>query len=264
MNGTRHLSDGSVLSNSTSTMRGARPRASPPSLTRGIVVRYYAADEAPQGVPTVDLLLPRLGLLCLAVPVNNAGAAGNGSAWTPSPCSDFDLSRWDTYSPEALDGDRVAVGFLDDDPALPFVVGPLPSRAPTWLPKAADGAVRVLRHQGTEVRLDRLGNLTVDTTAAPQDNGGRALDPGGQPAGRILLHVGASTTLEVQVGGARRLLIEDGKVCLVADEVNLGADSLLPGDGGLPGLPGVVTGQCLCAFTGSPHPVVSAVVRARR
>lgn len=260
----RHLNDGSCLSGATATQRGVAPRRVTPSLTRGIVVRYYAADETSQGVPTVDLLLPRLGLLCLAVPVNNAGAAGNGSAWTPSPCTDFDLSRWDTYSPEQLDGDRVAVGFLDDDPALPFVVGPLPSKAATWLPTAADGAVRVLRHQGTEVRLDRLGNLTVDTTAAPKDNGGRALDPGGQPAGRILLNVGAATTLEVQVGGTRRLLVEDGKVCLVAAEVDLGADSLLPGDGGLPGLPGVVTGQCTCAFTGSPHPVVSAVVRAKR
>jgi len=259
-----HLSDGTVLSASTSTQRGGAPRRTCPSLARGIVVRYQAADESPLRVPTVDLLLPRFGLLCQSVPVNDSGAAGNGTAWTPSPCTDFDLARWDSYSPEQLDGDRVLVGFVDDDPALPVVLGPLPSQAASWLPTAADSAVRVLRHQGTEVRLDRLGNLTVDTTDAPRDNGGRALDPGGQPAGRILLNVGASTTLEVQVAGSRRLLVQDGRVSLVADEVHLGEDGLLPGHGGLPGVPGVVTGQCTCAFTGAPHPIVSSVVKAEK
>jgi len=53
-----------------------------------------------------------------------------------------------------------------------------------------------------------------------------------------------------------------GRVSLVADEVHLGEDGLLPGHGGLPGAPGVVTGQCNCAFTGAPHPVFSSVVKA--
>lgn len=225
MSPTRHLPDGTVLSGAQSSLRGAPSREQCSSLERGIVVAYRASDVSAIAVPVVDVLLVRRGSLCTDVPVNNHGAGDNGAAWTPSPCSDFDLSRWDSYDPATLDGDRVVVGFIDDDPALPFVVCPLPSRkaAAGWLPKEAEGCVRTLRHQGTTVTLDDRGNITVDTTRAPLANGRQI--GGSDPAGRVTLNLGSSTQLEVTVGGERRLLINDGKVSVVADLVELGAEA---------------------------------------
>jgi hypothetical protein len=48
-----------------------------------------------------------------------------------------------------------------------------------------------------------------------------------------------------------------GLAGLLANMVELGASGLAP-------TAGVVTGECNCAFTGSPHPVVSLHVRAEK
>lgn len=65
--------------------------------------------------------------------------------------------------------------------------------------------------------------------------------------------------------GQKVLLAEDGsilvtganKVTLKDCNVDLGSENLLP-------VSGVVTGECLCAFTGAPHPDYSSVVRAKK
>lgn len=60
--------------------------------------------------------------------------------------------------------------------------------------------------------------------------------------------------------GASVLVRNDGQVQIVpgtAKQVEVGGTGLLS-------TAGVVTGECNCAYTGAPHPVFSAVVRAKK
>jgi phage baseplate assembly protein gpV len=66
---------------------------------------------------------------------------------------------------------------------------------------------------------------------------------------------GKTLSLKAPSSGVIRLEVK-GKVELKADEVSLGD----PGEADK----GVVTGSCVCAFTGAPHPEFSKVVKAKK
>ncbi len=201
----RQLLDGTVLSGATKTSRGGDSRREAALPTTGIVYAYHAADDSTNllRLPCVDLILPRTGTLCHGAVLPWGGAARNGEAWVPSPCSvasngvPFDLSMWDTYDPDTLDGDRVAVAFLDGDPGRPYVLGPMPSRTATWHPGITDGCERVIRHQGTEIRLDGSGGVTIDATGAGIGNDGLPV-PGTLPAS---ITIKASALANVEING---------------------------------------------------------------
>lgn len=70
-------------------------------------------------------------------------------------------------SAERLDGDHVLIGFMDNDPQqpviLPFVLAHPASR---YTPKATDGRVRRIRHNGVLVEWDKDANFKIDATGA--------------------------------------------------------------------------------------------------
>ena len=68
---------------------------------------------------------------------------------------------------ELLDGDHVLVGFLECDPAQPFIFPfCLPHPGMRNPPVAADGRVRRIRHHGTILEIDQNGNLLLDASSA--------------------------------------------------------------------------------------------------
>ena len=86
----------------------------------------------------------------------------------------------------------------------------------------------------------------------------------------IKLTPGGTITVQGK-GGAKISMLPSGDVKvdgktieLAGDQVSALADLVKLGGEMLTALDGVVTGQCLCTFTGAPHPDVSTIVRARK
>lgn len=275
----RTLTDGTLLSGATATSRGGQPRPRCPSLARGLVVAHRPADDPDNrlGVPVVDVLLPRYGLLCRDVPVDVGGAGGNGAAWTPAPATrdrngaPFTLASWDQVDLDTVDGDRVLLGFVEDDPALPVLLGVLPSKASVpWLPRAADGPVRLLRHQGTVIRIDQWGNVEVDTRSAPVSNAGDALTPPG-PAGRVTVRTADGQEVRIDSGTVRVAGV--AKVIVEAPVVEIGEgalEALVRGDSfkvfwnaHTHPTPVGVSGTPVVAWDASPLPLLSTVGRVK-
>jgi hypothetical protein len=99
-----------------------------------------------QGLHDLDITIPRKAR------VNLQGSALNTEGVQATPA-------------QSMDGDHVLVTFLDNDPQqpriLPFTEGHPASAA---RPVAAEGRVRVIRHQGTSLSWDQEGNFTLDAT----------------------------------------------------------------------------------------------------
>ena len=86
----------------------------------------------------------------------------------------------------------------------------------------------------------------------------------------IKLTPGGAVTIQGK-GGAKVTMLPSGEVemegktiTLAGDQVSAIADLVALGRDTLTALDGVVTGQCLCSFTGGPHPDVSSTVRAAK
>lgn len=136
----------------------------------------------------------------------------------------LDLSLVD---PAALDGDHVAVGFLEDDLSQPFVVCSL-SHPSSDLGNEdrdlgqrmrlveADGAPRMIKHRGAAFGLDAGGNWRLDTRRA---HGGAYQKDGTEPEpaedgqhGNVVLQLprGATVTIEIEGGANLTLTDKDG------------------------------------------------------
>jgi len=101
--------------------------------------------------------------------------------WVPRPCSchldgadkkiQGDPSGSSPPTPaESMDGDRVLVAWLHNNPNCPFILPialPHP-RAKNLLAKS-EGRVRRIRHQGTLIQIDKEGSLTLDATTAAKE-----------------------------------------------------------------------------------------------
>lgn len=218
--------------------------------TRGVVIRTHFADDAagdnasraPRGV-TCDVMTwsSRGGNGRLSgVPVLQRGSTvGNASLWVPRAGTrtlDGDPLSWDgdpvagvaAVDPENVDGEWVLVEFIDGDYRAPIIVGSIQhprSRRPQngatpaeLVDVGADGAVgttpdgleRFLAHQGTVARVDRAGNVVVDTSAGGQTDAGDALEG---TSGHVDLNLAADATLTVRFAGTRqlRLRVVDGE-----------------------------------------------------
>ena len=70
---------------------------------------------------------------------------------------------------DACDGDHVLVGFLDNDPNQPVIMGSVPHPKANYSPQSSDGHVRVIRHNGVSVTWDSAGNWTLDATGAAKE-----------------------------------------------------------------------------------------------
>jgi len=119
---------------------------------------------------------------------------------------------------DALDGERVVVGYFDRDPHAPVILGSLPhprSRRrhdapggaladPTTsqsLDAAPDGNERWVGHQGTVVRVDRVGNVRIDTVGAGVANDGETDDSEDASVGHVDINLKTGASFVVRVAG---------------------------------------------------------------
>lgn len=76
---------------------------------------------------------------------------------------------------ENMDADQVLVAFLDNDPEQPVILPvQFPHPATNYTPKAADGRVRRIRHNGVLIEIDAAGNVTIDARGAAKPELGAA------------------------------------------------------------------------------------------
>jgi hypothetical protein len=68
--------------------------------------------------------------------------------------------------PRDLDGDHVLVEFLDNDPTQPFIRDQLPHPRASYTQLKAAGDARESKFRGVVTRIDKDGNVVVDTTGA--------------------------------------------------------------------------------------------------
>lgn len=238
-----------ITTRATSTLRGRNARREIAPIARGTVIAYHAADETPDGIAKADVLLSR-GFCVFGAHILGGGGHGNAAWWVPSPAThdtrtgrEFDLEEWDTFDPSSLNGTRVIVGFINNDPVFPVILGQAPTRAIKNRTKAAgnatnipsdgahpatpDGTVQYIEHQGTRVMLDRFGNVVIDTTKAPVDDAGNPLTPGSQPAGRVTVNIKSSSNFELRVDGQQMVQVKQGEINITvpAGQVNVEAQS---------------------------------------
>ncbi len=129
---------------------------------------------------------------------------------------------------EKLDGDHVLIGFLDNDPqqpvVLPFV---MPHPRSNYAPKAVDGRIRRIRHNGTSMEFDKNGNFTIDARGAAKEILG--------PRGTEESNSG--------IGGKVLLITKDGSGKLTSVHLNEKAQVLLGSDPATPSTEPVVLGN---------------------
>lgn len=228
-------------------LRPAPPRAPIVGLVEGVVLATYAADD-PTGRRTgflrCDVLTEGGGRLLSVRVLNHGASVTNGARWWPQPCranlesgEAVDLVGNPASAPvniDALDGERVLVAFVGGNPTAPVIVGavdhprtrrphngaepgPLPDPSATQnLEVGPEGNERWIGHQGTVARLDRAGNVRLDTRAAGTANDGSSAEVEG--GGHVDLNLKPGASLVVRVDGVPLLRAQR-----VGDELRLDA-----------------------------------------
>jgi len=247
----------------TQTQAGLRARS--PALAEpffgileAVVIKtYYADDPEASGAGLVrqvvcDLVTLRHRWPLRGVPVLQHGSAvANGSAWTPQPTrANLDggsLSIQGSASDlppslDAFDGDRVLVQFIEGRLNSPIIMGTtphprsarahaapggaLPSPGADFAGDAApDGNERWVGHQGTHARIDRAGNVRVDTTRAGVANDDTTQDA--TNGGHVDLNLASGASVVLRFGGRAefRLRVEgEGEGQRVVLDIGKGAD----------------------------------------
>jgi len=173
------------------------------------------------------------------VPVMQRGSSvGNADLWVPRPATrtlDGTPLTWvgtedaAVTVPENTDGEWVLIDFIEGNPQAPIIIGsvqhprskrtqngatPGTVRDPSADGRGADvpdGIERWLSHQGSIARLDREGNVVVDTTRAPLDDSGAPLeDANGDPivGGHVDIDLAPAATFVVRFEGARQFIMK--------------------------------------------------------
>jgi len=101
-------------------------------------------------------------------------------------------------------------------------------------PSVADGETVLYASKNTFIKLSPSGSIVIQ----------------GKAGAKVTMSPDGSLQLE-----GKTIKLAGDQIDAVADLVNLGRETLSA-------LDGVVTGKCLCSFTGGPHPDVSSTVRA--
>jgi hypothetical protein len=137
---------------------------------------------------------------------------------------------------------------------LPVISGVpviFPRAGASWIKlpiKSGDYVLLVFAERSLDLWIERGGSIDPEDSAKFSLNDAVAI-PGIYPKPSVMDPKGASTSLEITNGSAFIEITEAGKVTM-----NSGS--------GLKS--GVVTGACICAFTGGPHPDKSSVVEASK
>lgn len=142
--------------------------------------------------------------------------------------------------PKDLDGDHVLVEFLENDPAQPFIRSQLPHPRAQYRQLAAASDAHESRFRGVTTRIDKDGNVVVDTTKA--NSGGINATTGAETAaadsthGKVTVNVNknAETVIQgVDINGANPTyslkLKPSGELEV---KLNNGATLVLTGNGG--------------------------------
>jgi len=186
-------------------LQAAVPKRTRPSLRtnglllRGVVVKSYALDAlqhpygpegalqsgtkaaTPVGVYCDVLVYPSIpgerwhGLQNVMVLQEGGTGIHAGRIWIPRATTmDITKELASNSDPAYVDGDHVLIGFLNDSPEMPIILGSLPhpildlGRAEGDLGvrmavKIADGNPDLRRHNGVHWGVNGLGNFVVDT-----------------------------------------------------------------------------------------------------
>lgn len=223
---------------------------------RGCVVKVYAYDYqlAPQdrfpvlaGGPRavyVDVLVFSTmgsGVIPRALVLQEYAGRNEGTTRLPRACQippgvkDLDdLARMDMTQ---LDGDWVALGFFDNEPALPFVLGYVPHPAlddglSSGLPVGerlrvsdvgVDGRTHLEKRNGTVVGVDAFGGYQIDLTKA---HAGLEPPPTSPPGGALAVRLVGSNAFTITVDGQDCLLVQ-GSGATAAITVGNGAKALV-------------------------------------
>lgn len=227
--------------------RGAIPARMPlGGVYRAVVIKTYPTDDAEhnaQGYHVLcDVILCKSLVRLVGVPVElHMGVADATVPWVPRETTktlsgaELRLGVLDDagrYLGEAtplddLDGDLVRVQFTEGSPERPIVVGPSTHRATRrrvvagagWADATQDAqrgrqeaGEAYLRHGGTEVRINRAGDVLVDTVgASPTDDSAEVPGPAG---GEVRVRLKRGRRLVVAGGdfatGAELLSVQQG------------------------------------------------------
>ncbi len=203
-----HLQFGSVALDESLAQRLSRPRATAMVATvPGLQVGIVTDIEDPQGEERVRIRLPLVD-------------AGDDGVWARLASPDAGPQRGWVFRPEP--GDEVVVGFFDDDPRLPVVLGMLHSSARP-APHAADAdnpRKGLLTRSGLRLLFDDEGKSV--TLATPE---GRELRLGDDDAAMTLSD-----------GNGNRLVLDDSGITLEsrgAIRIRAGGDASLESDASL-------------------------------
>jgi len=136
-----------------------------------------------------------------------------GRIWIPRATTmDITQELASNSNPANVDGDHVLIGFLNDSPEMPIILGSLPhpildlGRAQGDLGvrmglKAADGNPDLRRHNGVHWGVDGLGNFLVDTRrgndGALDSTGREKLYPTDSAKGNQTLNLPKESKLQV-------------------------------------------------------------------
>lgn len=186
-------------------LQSATPKSAGPSLRanglllRGVVVASYTQDApqhpygpegalqsgtkaaTPVGVYCDVLVYPSIpgerwhGLQNVMVLQEGGTGIHAGRIWIPRATTmDINQELSSKSDPAYVDGDHVLIGFMNDSPEMPIILGSLPhpvldlGRAQGALGvrmglKVADGNPDLRRHNGVHWGVDGLGNFLIDT-----------------------------------------------------------------------------------------------------
>lgn len=175
------------------------------------------------------------------VPVMQRGSSvGNASLWVPrAPTRTLDGSPLTfegdetaaPVDPENIDGEWVIIDFLEGDLRAPIIIGsyqhprsrrPQNGATPGQLrdstadgrgPELPDGIERFLAHQGAILRVDRAGNVVIDTTRATEDDSGET-QPG--QAGNVDLDLPDGALFVVRFAGGRQIVMRRDRLDIFA------------------------------------------------
>jgi hypothetical protein len=198
-------------------------------LMRGVVIATYVLDDEKH--PYKDDRWETVGIYCdvlvysglprgRARIVNSAlvpqsrGGIHNGHIWKPKAAkldvSGNSLNTRVGTDPADMDGDHVLIGFMDNDFALPVIIGGVPHpRADLGNEEAGrqlklkleDGDPDFWKHHGTLYGIDKEGNFLVDTRFA---NDGKLADDGKEPEpsedkGNVKFQLPSGTTFTIEI-----------------------------------------------------------------
>lgn len=208
-------------------------------------VRYRDQNGAKQTL--VDVFLydyyPSIANVPLAHTKMNQN---NGEEWTPEP------------------GDLVLVQFIAGnlkDPIITGYLAPADNEVEATALEAPAGKRRYhLRCNKTDIKIDKDGNRA--TTVTGNDTQHTTVDQALTVDGKrtTIIEGNDDTTI---TSGDLTVTVSAGKCTVhIAGKTAWTSDGTIELDGGSGSPKGVVQGDCLCTYSGKPHPMISTTVKS--